>query len=411
MLKRFLGYLAGAMLLGGTAFAASLPLFTGPQDPSQVGGNMNAVVQAVNAGAPGFGSLPAGTRNYLDNGAMFVAQRGTGVATGASTAGCVALSYSADRWCVDTNVTSGAGRSQVITSTPSPPPGFQNSTKVYRNSGALLQPICLMQEIEAARTVQLQGKPVIFSAYVQGLAGNTATAALSVSFLTGTTADEGLGALRSAVGMTASPAITPALTGLATNAFAAAPASPTWIPGTTAAWSRIYSQPLTIPVAAIEGVLTICTTPVGSSSGTTDGFAITGVQLEVADPGQLVPTAFEFLPNGLDQARAQRFYYQVVETNGGYIAPGIASATNVQTVTLQLPQPMQNLPIIAVTAGGLSYRDNGSALAISSLVVSSASIANNTVLTLTDAATQTVGHTAPLYGTNTTGKITLSADF
>ncbi len=407
------GIMVGAALLfSAAAQAASIPLFTGPIDPSQGQANLNAVVQAANAGVPGFAWLAAGTRNYLDNGAMAIGQRGTGVATGASTAGCVALSYSADRWCVDTNVGSGAGRSQVITATPSPPLGFQNSVKIYRNSGALLQPIEFMQEIETARFVQLQGKPIIASCLVQPLAGFTAASgAVSMNLVTGTGTDEGLGALRGAVGMTASPAITPALTGVATTALTAGAGSPSFNLGTTAAWSRIYSQPTAVPTTATEGIFMIGFTPVGTASGVTDGFAVTGCQIEIADPGQTAPSAFENLPLQMETARAQRFYYQLVETSGGYLCPGIASATNVQTLTCNVPQPMQAAPVIAVTAGGLSYRDNGSALAISSLVLSSASEANHQVLTLTDAATQTVGHTAPLYGTNTTGKITISADF
>jgi hypothetical protein len=410
-MKRLRAYLIGLVFgAAGLASAASVPLLQGPQDVSQFQATVNGVIQNVNTNVPGFATLPPGTRNYLDNAAMAITQRGTGAATGATTAGCVALSYSADRWCADTNVTSGAGRSQVITASPSPPVNFQKSVKVWRNSGALLQPIELMQEIETARATQLAGKPVIASCYVQPLA-TFSGAAITMNLITGTGTDEGLGALRSAVGMTASPAITPALTGVASAAFTAGTGSPGWAIGTTAVWSRIYSGPLIVPAGATEAVFAIGFVPVGTASGATDGFAVTGCQLEVADPAQVTPTAFEFLPPALDLARAQRFYYSVTETNGGYVCPGIASATNVQTITCQLPQPMQNLPILAVTAGGFSYRDNGSALAISALVISSASIANNTVLTMTDAATQTVGHTAPLYGTNTTGLMTFSADF
>lgn len=410
-LFRSLVLAAGFLASCAPAFAANVSNVQGPIDPGNQQANLNAVIAAVNAGTVGFGSTYVG-KNYLDNGAMAISQRGTGVATGASTAGCVELSYSADRWCTDTNVTSGAGRSQVITSTPSPPPGFQNSVKTYRNSGSLLQPIEFMQEIETARFTQLQGKMVIASCYVQPLAGFTAASgAVTMNLVTGTGSDEGLGGLRGAVGMTASPAITPALTGVATLALTAGVGSPSFNLGTTAAWSRIYSAPALVPATATEGVFMIGFTPVGTASGTTDGFAATGCMLEQADPNQATPSAYEFLPQSTELLRAQRYYYQVIETNGGYICPGIASATNVQTLTCQMPVPMQNLPVLAVTAGGLSYRDNGSALAISALVISSASIANNTVITLTDGATQTVAHTAPLYGTNTTGKLTFGADF
>jgi hypothetical protein len=388
------------MFYGTLAFAASLPTIPGPYDPSNLGLYLNTVISEVNSNVPGFGG-----RNYLDNGAAFVTQRGTGEATGSSTAGCAVTAYVADRWCIDTNVTSGAGFGQVVTSSPTPPVGFQNSIKVYRKTGALTQPVCLMQEIEGARFIQLQGKQVIISAWIAALAGAPAGMTVTGSLITGTVVDEGLGALRSAVGMTASPAITPALTGVATAA-----ATLSAVP--TATFARFGSGQITVPVGAKEGVVVFCFTPGAETAGTTDGFAITGMQLEAVDPLQTAAGAFEVLPLAVDLQRAQRFYYQVVEVANVYVAPGIASATNVQTVTLPLPVPMSILPVMAFTAGGFSYRDNGSALAVSSPALTAGSLATTTgMLTITDSATQTVGHTAPLYGTTTTGKITLSADF
>lgn len=398
------------IIFAAVAHAASVPPLTGPLDPSQQQANINQALAAVNQNVPGYGSV-TGTKNYLDNGAFNMVQRGTAATAGASTAGCVALSYGADRWCVDTNVSSGAGYSQAITATPAPPPGFFRSLKVYRNSGALTQKICLMQEIETRRFVQIQGKQVIFSAYVQGLAGNTATAALTIQLTTGTSTDEGLGALRAAVGMTASPAITPALTGLASTAFAAGTGSPSWAVGTTAAWSRIYSAPVTVPATATEGAVEICTTPVGSSSGATDGFAITGIQLEIADPSQSIPSAYEFRPIANEAMQAQRFYYQYVETSGGYFCPGEVTATNVEDVLCALPVPMQAAPVMAFTAGGFKYSGQGTPVAVSAPALSTASEANNQIMTITDAATMTAGFPALLVGTGTSGKITFSADF
>src|SRR5262249_23642689 len=150
-----------------------------------------------NAGLPGYSS-GFSSKNYLDNGAAFVTQRGTAEATGSSTAGCAVTAYVADRWCIDTNVTSGAGFGQVKTSSPTPPLGFQNVINVYRKTGALTQPVCLMQEIESARFTQLQGKPVILSAYIAALAGAPTGMVVTGYLITGTGSNEGLGALRSA---------------------------------------------------------------------------------------------------------------------------------------------------------------------------------------------------------------------
>src|SRR5260370_14908448 len=96
-------------IAGPAAIAATIPLLSGspPMDVSTPAANLNAVINTLNANVPRFGSLPAGTRNYLDNGAMAITQPGTGAVTGASTAARAVLSYVADRWCVGTNVTSG----------------------------------------------------------------------------------------------------------------------------------------------------------------------------------------------------------------------------------------------------------------------------------------------------------------
>jgi len=400
-LRAFLFSLA-AMLAGVPALAATIPLLTGPQDPAALQSTLNAVITSINANTPGYGSLP-GPKNYLDNGAMFVKQRGTAAVTGASTLGCAVLSYTADRWCVDTNVTSGVGKGQVITATPSPPPGFQNSVKIWRDSGALTQPVEFMQEIETARATQLQAKPVIASCYVQPLAGYTGTAAISMNLFTGTGADQGLGALQGAVGMTASPAITPAWTGVAANPLAAGAGSPSWVIGTTAAWSRVYSAPFIVPAAATEAAFAIGFTPVGSSSGTTDGMAITGCQLEVADATQTAPSAFDFQLPGGDLARAQRYYWQISDPAATVEIDSSCFVTAANTTVkcgVYLPQQMWAAPVTFVTsvAFGIVVTAGTAGTCTGIAATASSNTVNSIGLTCTTGGTIALGSATPLIG-------------
>ena len=124
-------------LFAATAFAAQIPLIAGPLDPANEQATLNGLVNTMNATLP---SLTAVPRNLLDNGAMTVNQRAA-TATAATTAGCVEASYSPDRWCADVNMAAGAGQLAVVTSSPTPPPGFINSATLVRNSGALGQPL------------------------------------------------------------------------------------------------------------------------------------------------------------------------------------------------------------------------------------------------------------------------------
>lgn len=66
MLKRFLAALAAVLTAGSVAFAANLPLVSGPQEPNQLTAIINGVIQSVNTGTQGLvggyvGGLPAAT--------------------------------------------------------------------------------------------------------------------------------------------------------------------------------------------------------------------------------------------------------------------------------------------------------------------------------------------------------------
>jgi hypothetical protein len=230
--------LFASALLASSAIAANVPLQTGPLDPGNVLGNENALIQAINAGIGGSG-LNFG-RNLLDNGDMWVNQRAA-TATCATTAGLVETSYSPDRWGCDSDFTTGAGQLSVVTSSPTPPVGFINEAKMVRNSGALGNPMCTWQEVHTQRATAMAGQVVDLSVNLQALAGlaadNGNTAFLTL--ITGTVAGgaDGMGALRSAVGMTtsvkASSFTVSTTTGLITNASAVVAGQPVYITAAT----------------------------------------------------------------------------------------------------------------------------------------------------------------------------------
>ena len=286
-------------------------------------------------------------RNYIDNGAMAVDQQGTGIITCGTSTAPTNIMFAADRFLCDTNVVSGAGRNQITTTVPAPPAGFQQSLRVYRNSGALLQQVCSMQEIESGRSVQLQGRPVVLSMYLQALAGMSGLGQVNVYVITGTGTDQGFGTL------TASPAITPAWTGIAGGTT---PAGTFQLATATPAWARFYAPAVVIPAAATEVGIEICFTPGATGAGTTDGFAVTGVQLEeVTQAAGAAPSSYEFRPLQQDLLEAERFFWQLNEP-AALTPVGVCQVTVTSTTAVcQVMFPTQmrgTTPVITIPTTG-----------------------------------------------------------
>ena len=416
-MKKLRSLFAGAVLAlaAGAAIAANIPNTPTPTDPSQIVFLFNQLIQNINTLITPQSIAPlASTRNYLDNGEQIVQQRGTGNVTCGTTSGPGVTAYGPDRWACDVNVTSGAGQMNIVTSSPTPPPGFTASTKLVRISGSLAQPVCTEQEIPTERATDLQGQLVVFSTYLQALAGLSAdngnTANLIV--ISGTGSDQGLGALRGAVGMTASPALTPVWTGLATLVNTPITLS--------TLWSKYQTVPVLVPQTATELVVMICFTPTTTSTGgATDGLAFVGGQFEpiaaTALPAGQVASIFEFHPSHYDIGQAQRFYWQFSEAAGALATPGgQCQATNTPKVVVQLPEPMAATPVAAWTVGGWLISIAGAA-ATAPTGGAGASLALATTLgeiNLSFTNTCTAGTTiSPLVGVGTTGLLTVSADF
>lgn len=358
----------------------------------------------IMAQTTGTSSSFSAVRNVLDNGAMAVVQRSlaTTAATGAiNGAACLAVDYFADRWCIDTNVASGAGFGQVVTATPSPLTGFSKSLKLYRNSGALTQPVCAVQEVSTANSILLQGQQAVLSYYAQALAGLSADNGnvINAYVVTGTGSDEGLGT------WTASPAITPAWTGIASTGGTA-----TTI---TTSWAR-YSQVVTIPTGAKEIAVEICFTPTATGAGATDGFALVGVQLERGTAA----TLFAYLPYDQELLTAQRYYVEYADAATTVSFPATCTETTSGTVaacTWILPTTMRTAPaavVLTATSFGKTKVADGTAGACSTLaVIASSATTNSYGFTCALSETAAVGTMARLIGGNTaaTNTITFSS--
>src|SRR5215471_10408260 len=179
-MKNF-GSLVGLLLFSAaTAVQAGTPIplvASSPNfnEPSQIVSTLNSVINNLNSNGPAYFFPFAGNRNFLDNGAMNINQRGSATtATCATTSAAASANYSADRWVCDVNVTSGAGQGKVVSSTPTPPIGFAASETLVRNSGALTQPQCMWQEVPTSMSTMLQGQTLTLSYSAQALAGLSA---------------------------------------------------------------------------------------------------------------------------------------------------------------------------------------------------------------------------------------------
>lgn len=387
----------------------ALTLYTAPDcsEASQMFSCFNRLIAQINASG-GAGTIQIGARNFLDNGAMQISQRGTAAATCAlNGAAITTAAYAADRWGCQVNVAVGAGQLTTITATPTPPPGFSTALKLVRNSGALTQPQCVYQEVPTYKSVILQGQTVTFSAYVQALAGlaadqGTSTQTVNMLVITGTGTDQGFGS------WTASPALTPAWTGVATavNTSQALPASPVW---------ARYSTTAQIPITATEIAVAICFTPTATGAGTTDGFAFTGAQLEAGN----VANTYTFRPPADELIEAQRYFTIVTEPASGVAVPIFSTATAATTAagSYAFPVTMRSAPTFTALGTALSASTwtnkcgaVNNALASTFVVTATANTVTGASLTVTSSGA-TAGFACVLVGAGGGSILSWSADF
>lgn len=389
--------LAAAAVPLAKAVVPNVPSTSQYAEASQIIATLNYVISTINAAVtPQTMAQFSTPRNMLENGAMAVQQRGTGTRTCGTTT-VPSTAYAADRWGCNVNVTSGAGTLQVITTNLPTFPVFTAAQVFYRTSGALAQPQCVMQEIPTSRIVPTQGQNMVLSFYAQGLANMLAeSTTLNAYVFTGTGTDEGLGTF------TASPAITPAFTGIAstlTKAFTI-----------TSSWAQ-YTYSFNMPTTATEAAIALCWTPTtGGTAGTTDGFRFTGVQLEASASG--LPSAYEFRSFSDELATAQVRYYRFAEKAATYAVNGFCQATgaNTNSCTLALPVPMAKIPTIAITTAG-TFKVN-IAGTLTTIATPTAGNCDLTACIVTAANTNTAGQVEQLTGAaGGSGVWEVSADF
>lgn len=343
-MKRILAALAAVIVSASVAaYATNISLLTGPQDVSQMNATFNALVQSINAAVTPQSMATFNTpRNLIDNGAMNIQQRGTGIVTCGTTTIPQATAYGADRWGCNANVTSGAGRLQPFTTSPAPPTGFASEQKLYRTSGALTQPVCAWQEVSTVTSTTLAGQQATLSAYIAALAGLVADNAgvVNLVVVSGTGSNEGLQSF------TASPAITPAWTGIATLINT---------PVTTTTTYARFSTSVFIPSTVTEIGVALCFTPTATGAGVTDGFAFTGVQLEQGSAA----STFEFHPLEFDRVSAQRFAFVINEAAAGVVQVGGGSAqgtTVTCTTFIPFPGTMISAPVFTNTLSATTFK-------------------------------------------------------
>jgi hypothetical protein len=399
-----LGLSAAWLAPGVKATVPNIPSTSQYSEASQIISTLNYLIGLINTNITTQTLAQFATpRNLLDNGQMQVQQRGTAAQTCGTTT-IPSSAYSADRWGCNVNVSSGAGTLQVITANlPAAPLPTPNAAMVfYRTSGALAQPQCVMQEIPSTKIINAAGQPLVLSTYIQGLAlmlAETTTVNAYVFYGTGT--DEGLQSF------TASPAITPAFTGINSSLTTA------WT--ITSSWAR-YTYAFNLPTTATEAAVALCWTPTtGGTAGATDGFRFTMPQLEVSYSG--LPSAFEMLPYTYDLQVAQYRYRQWAETVNNAAIGFTCTAQSATIAVCQAPVVLAKAPTVTCTFGSMTRMVAGTATALSACAAAATTngISSATVVSIT--ATVASGDTAGFAGdlksgaTVGVGVITASADF
>lgn len=256
-------------------------------------------------------------KNFVINGAMEIAQRGT-TYTPQGTWGYGSL----DRWGFQAYPTTGGNANQST----SAPTGYKYSVKLGRTSSSTnTSALQMMQCIESANAILLQGQTVTISFYAKAGANFSGTSASSV-INTGTGTDESLSYANGSY------------TGNTTFSNSFTP---------TTSWAR-YSFQIAIPSNATEASVVFAYTPVGTA-GADDNLYITGVQLEqgkVATPFSRAGTTLQG-----ELALCQRYYFQVNTATNDNALPVVREATTSGIVPLFLPVTMRTVPTVSSTTG------------------------------------------------------------
>jgi len=265
------------------------------------------------------GSYTAG-KNRILNGSMDIAQRGTSISVGSAS-----YTYTLDRWkCYSGN------SATTVSQNTSAPTGFNYSLKLQRpNANTGTNALSIVQIIESANVVQLQGQTATISFYLKKGA-NYSGGNISIQVLSGTVADQG-GDPYSWTGLTV-------------------PINDSSYSPTTSFVRLPYSG--TIPSGAKELAVAISYTPTGTA-GADDAIYITGVQLEAG-----AVTSYQTATGTIqgELAACQRYYTLWASGNSQPIGMGTYLNTTQVNGSISLPVEMRTTPTISIVTGTDYYK-------------------------------------------------------
>lgn len=359
--------------------------------------NYQIMAQGTGGGTASFNNF----RNLVDNGGMAIQQRGTGTVTCAQNAAITSAAYGPDRWGCQANVASGAAQASASVTTP--PTGYTGTMKLWRNTGALTQQVCAIQEIPTQNSTTVAGQKVVLSLTAKALAGLSADNGnvITMNLITGTGADQGLGTV------TASPAITPAWTNVAITQ--------TTTQTITTSFARYQAVPVVIPAATTEIAVAICFTPTATGSGVTDGLEFTGVQLEQSDT---FASPYEFRSVAYETDNALQYYWQIADVAAtlrlsGFCVENVSGTSAL--CTWNLPKKMRVTPTVVIGTSnsfGMTKAADGTAEVCTTNVLTATSASPYAFSSLCSVSeTAAVGTAHQLIGGATAGINTVSADF
>ena len=214
-------------------------------------------------------------RNVLINGGMQISQRGISTTATGNT-------FLIDRW-----IHACSGSNTTIRDTASVPTGFKYAWKWTSGGSGVYNLIA--QQIEYQNFIQMVGQTVTLSFYAKANTANAGSTAFIAATRTSTSED---------TAVYFSGTYTPASFTLTTS------------------WAR-YSTQFTIG-ATVKSLAIEFQSGTASATVSTDGVAITGVQLEVG----AVATPFEFEDIGATLAKCQRYFEKSYDIG---TTPGTAS--------------------------------------------------------------------------------------
>ena len=266
-------------------------------------------------------SLNSAGKNYLINGAMRVAQRGTTYALTATA------SYgSLDRWCAYSTTTLGVFN-QIAN--PQTGTGFQYLAKLGRNPGnGGVSSIFIGQALETVDSVPLAGQTVVVSFYAfAGLNFSSGINSISTALNVGTGTDQ------SSISMLAG-----SWTGYSqignTNTIL------------STSLTR-YSYSVVIPSNATQLGFQASYVPTGTG-GADDNLYITGVKIEVVPTGTSFASQYENMSYSEELAKCQRYCQTLTGNVNAILGIGFFNTTSTAYFTYPLPTIMRITPTSSV---------------------------------------------------------------